>query len=454
MRIFGLPVPFTARDQKAIAPVGVSRGWFPIIRESYAGAWQQNVEISVESVLSHHADFACRTLIASDIAKLRLKLVKRDSAGIWTETTNPAYSPVLKKPNHFQNRIQFFESWVLSKLQTGNALILKQRDGRGVVTRLYVLDWSLVTPLVSDDGSVFYELRADHLAGVNERLVVPAREVIHDRFNCFFHPLVGLSPIFASGLSAMQGLSIQNDSTRFFQNGAQPSGILTAPGAIADGTAARLKEYWETNFSGKNAGKVAVVGDGLKYEAMRAKAVDSQVIEQLRWSAEVVCGVYHVPAFMAGVGSEPNYNNVQNLTLRYYSQCLQRLIEDIEACLDEGLGMDGVTIGTEFDVEDLLRMDTVTQYDVAQKAKGILTLDEQRFRLNAGPMAEGIGATVYMQQQDHSLEAIAARDKLLIEGADAPSPPAVPGQANDDAERAAREQRAALNVIAKGFADA
>src|SRR5690606_24719413 len=125
---------------------------------------------------------------------------------------------------------------------------------------------------------VFYELHADNLAGVRERLVVPAREIIHDRFNCFFHPLVGLSPIFAGGLAAMQGLAIQNDSTLFFQNGAQPGGILTAPGHISDETAARLKTYWDTNFSGKNAGKVAVVGDGLTYSAMRAKAVDSQLI--------------------------------------------------------------------------------------------------------------------------------------------------------------------------------
>src|SRR5690606_32170568 len=138
----------------------------------------------------------------------------------------------------------------------------------------------------------------DQLAGMPERLVIPARDIIHDRFNCLFHPLVGLSPIFAAGLAAMQGLAIQSDSTLFFQNGAQPGGVLTAPGEISDETAARLKEYWDTNFSGQNAGKVAVLGDDLHYEAMKAKATDSQVIEQLKWSAEVVCGVYHVPAFM------------------------------------------------------------------------------------------------------------------------------------------------------------
>src|SRR5690606_15139072 len=110
MRLFGLNITrATATDEKAMSPVMQGRGGWYRIFEPFAGAWQQNVEVRYDSVLSNHADFACRTLIASDISKLRIKLVKKDENGIWEETTNPAYSPVLRKPNHFQNRIQFFE---------------------------------------------------------------------------------------------------------------------------------------------------------------------------------------------------------------------------------------------------------------------------------------------------------------------------------------------------------
>jgi HK97 family phage portal protein len=410
MRLFGLNITRAqAMEEKALVPVAQGRGGWWRIFEPYAGAWQQNVEVRYDSVLSNHADFACRTLIASDISKLRIKLVQKDSDGIWSEVTNPAYSPVLRKPNHFQNRIQFMESWILSKLQRGNTVALKQRDGRGVVKALYVLDWTLVTPLVADDGSVFYDLKTDHLAGLPASVTVPAREVIHDRFNCFFHPLVGLSPMFAGGLAATQGLAIQNDSTLFFQNGAQPGGILTAPGAISDETAKRLKEHWDASYSGKNAGKVAVLGDGLKYEAMRAKAVDSQLIEQLKWSAEVVCSTYHVPPYKIGVGTMPTYNNIEALNIEYYSQCLQVLIEAAELCLDEGLGM-GENIGTEFDVDNLLRMDTTALVTAEKEAvsAGIKAPNEARKRLNLGPKAGG--NSPYLQQQNYSLEALAKRD--------------------------------------------
>src|SRR5690606_8291640 len=152
-------------------------------------------------------------------------------------------------------------------------------------------------------------------------ILVPASEIIHDRFNCLFHPLVGVSPIFANGVAATQGLRIQNNAANFVGNQSQPGGILTAPGATSDDTAARLKEYWETNFTGEKAGKVAVVGDGLEYKALAISAHDSQLIEQLKWTAEVVCSTYHVPPYKIGVGTMPTYNNIQSLNVEYYSQC-------------------------------------------------------------------------------------------------------------------------------------
>lgn len=410
--------------KKTLSPVfNRSRGWFSIM-ESFPGAWQRNVEVKFDSVLSYHADFACRTLIASDISKLRIKLMKQDGDGIWVETKRKQYSDVLNKPNHYQNRIQFIEHWVLSKLQTGNTYVLKQRNERGQVVRLYVLDPKLVTPLVSPDGAVFYQIDSDNLAGVQQALVVPEREIIHDRFNCFYHPLVGISPIFAGGLAAMQGLAIQNDSTSFFQNGAQPGGILTAPGEIDEETAKRIKEHWENEYSGKNTGKVAVLGDGLKYEPMKTKAVDAQLIDQLKWSATVVCSVYHVPPYKAGIGDMPANNNIESLNLEYYSQCLQILIESIELSLDEGLGT-GDGLGTELDVDNLLRMDTATQMNVLDKAKSVLTLNERRRRLEMPKLKSG-GDTVYLQQQDHSVEAIAARDAQLIAGNNLPPAPLEP----------------------------
>jgi HK97 family phage portal protein len=431
MRIFGLEIT-RAKTDKALSPVAQNRGgWWPIVREPWAGAWQRNISINFDSVLSYHAVYACVTLIASDIAKLRVKLVAQDENGIWTEFKNPAYDPVLRRPNPYQNRIQFWESWILSKLLRGNTYVLKQRDARGVVSRLYILDPTRTTPLVADDGSVFYQLRSDNLSGFTEDVVVPAREIIHDRFNCLFHPLIGVSPIYANGLAATQGLNIQTNSSMFFANRSMPGGILTAPGAIGDETAARLKAAWETNYGGDNSGKVAVLGDGLTFEPIMMTSVDAQLIEQLKWTAEVVCSTFHVPPYKIGIGAMPTYNNIQALNVEYYSQCLQSLIEAAELALDDGLEM-ATGIGTEFDLDNLLRMDALTQMDMLEKSKGKMTVNEQRWRLSLKPV-EG-GDTVYLQEQDHSLAALAKRDARpdpFAKGAVA-EVPAPPDEGEDD----------------------
>jgi phage portal protein BeeE len=131
VQIFGLEI--SRAGQKDLSPPDSRGGWTSIIREPFSGAWQRNEELTPDQSLAYHAVFACSTLIASDIAKLRVKLVQL-TEGVWQETRNPAYSPVLRKPNDYQTRIQFFESWVLSKLFRGNVYALKRRDGRGVVT--------------------------------------------------------------------------------------------------------------------------------------------------------------------------------------------------------------------------------------------------------------------------------------------------------------------------------
>ena len=396
--------------RKTLSPAPSNRGgWYPIVRESYAGAWQQGITVDQNLALSYHAVFSCMTLIASDISKMRVKLVRKDSNGIWSEQSNPSYSPLLTKPNNYQNRNQFWENWILSKLARGNVYVLKQRDNRNVVTRLYILDPGRVRPLVSDSGEVYYEMQTDNLTGIGQTLTVPAREIIHDRFNCLFHPLVGISPIYACGLAATQGIRIQTNSTNLFTNGSRPGGILTAPGKIDDPTAARLKEHWDRAYTGENAGKVAVLGDGLKYEAMAITPEDAQMIEQLKLTAEIVCSTFHVPPYKLGIGNMPTNSNVESLNLEYYTQCLQTLLEAAESCLDEGLEMkDGY--GTEFDIDGLLRMDSVNQINALKEAvaAGIMTPNEARMKLDLGPV-EG-GGTPYLQQQNFSLAALAKRD--------------------------------------------
>jgi HK97 family phage portal protein len=398
----------------ALYGVNGSRGWWPFIREMLAGAWQRNEEVQVDTALSNPTLYACITLIAGDIAKLRPKLVEQDDDGIWTEIESAAFSPVLRKPNHYQTRIDFIEWWQLSKLVHGNTYALKARDGRNVVQALYILDPYRVTPLVSPDGSVFYQLHRDELAQIEDSVVVPAREIIHDVMCPLFHPLVGVSPIYAAGYPALQGLNIRRASDKFFTNGSKPGGVLTAPGPITQATADRLKTYWEDNFSGDNIGKIAVLGDGLKYEAMAVTAEQSQLVEQLQMTDEDIAKCFHMPRHKVGIGPDPTYNNIDALNNQYYTDCLQKHIEKLELKLDEGLELTtvpGRTLGVEMDLTDLLRMDSETRMKTAEMGirAGVFAPNEVRRQFDMKPKLGG--DSPMLQQQMFSLEALAERDQ-------------------------------------------
>jgi HK97 family phage portal protein len=399
-----------------------SRGhWWPRILEPFSGAWQMNVEVDTASVLTNATVYACISLIASDIGKLRLKLVQLDDNGIWEETERPAFSPVLKKPNGYQNRIEFLENWVASKLIAGNMYALKQRDARGVVTALFILDPNRVQVKVGSDGTVWYFLSTDNLSKLTDNVAVPASEIIHDRMPTLYHPLVGVSPITACGLAAIQSLRIQENETLFFQNGATPGGILSSDQIIKPEQAAELSRQWTANYAGTNRGNVAVLGNGLKYQQLGMSAIDSQLIDQLKWTAETICSAFHVPPYKVGVGAYPSWNNVEALDQQYYSQCLQTLIEKIELCLDEGLGLaekkDGVQLGTELDLDGLLRMDSATRIKAAGEALvGGMAVNEVRKKYHdLGPVKSG--DQVFLQRQNWPLDVL---------GSDTPPKPSAP----------------------------
>jgi HK97 family phage portal protein len=414
-----------ARNWLAVAgaaPVSGTGGWWPIVREPYTGAWQSNVELTVDNILSNPVVFRCVSLIATDIGKLRLRLVALDDDGVWQETTSTAFSPVLRKPNRYQTMPLFLESWMWSKLLHGNTYVWKQRDLRNVVTALYVLHPQQVTPLVAPDTSVYYELKPNALAGIpQDTLVVPASDVIHDRWNCVFHPLVGVSPLYACGATALQGLSIQTNSLAYFANGSRPDGVILIPGDITDERLQKLVAGWKAAHGGSQQGSVAALPLGMTYAPVATNAVDSQLTEQAALTVKTIAGAFGVPISMVDSAQQPPYANSEASLLQYHSQCLQTHLNGIETALDEGLELP-TPYGTEFDIDDLVWLDTQSKTKAAHEAiaAGALSPNEARFKwFGLGPV-EG-GDTPYLQQQYWSLAAAATR-----EAAPAPAPVVAP----------------------------
>ncbi len=440
MKLFGLTIARTKRLNQAMTAVPAYRGGWRRILESFPGAFQRNIEVSQGDLVCYPTLYACIMRRASDMGKMPYCLMREDSNGISVAVQNTAYSPVLRKPNNFQTAQQFRELWTVSKITQGNTYLLKRRDERQVVTALYVLDPCRVMPMVTQSGAVYYQLNTDPLNTLPsdypaDRLIVPASEIIHDRCICIHHPLIGVPPLCAAYWPTVKNLKILQSSASFFGNNSQPGGILTAPAGMSDEDAQRVREYWQTAYTGDNAGKVAVIGADMKFTSFAMKGADSQLVEQMQYSDRQICQPFGIPPYIVGVGEIPAGMKVDDVMNTYFALGLQSDIEAMEYLLDDGLGITS-PLGVYMDTEPLLRMDQTKQAEFETKlvAGRIKTPDEARKKFNLP--ATGGGDTLWGQDQDKPLGVLADPAYIAAQNAPAPAPDTTP---NDTSQASATD---------------
>jgi HK97 family phage portal protein len=425
-------------DGNALPPL--SHGY---VHEPFSGAWQMNRECWGPSGI-FSAVYACIAIIAGDFAKLPPRIRRQLGNGATADVPNHPAARVLAAPNLYQTRVDFWGQFMASALFTGNAYVYLARDARGDITSMHILDPRRVRVLMADDGSVFYRIGQERLAELLDTDTIPARDILHHRLLTLTHPLIGITPLYAAGVSAMTGQTIQQNSYAFFANMSRASGVLTAPGKISGELAARLKTEWDQNFKGGQMGRTAVLGEGMKWEPLTISAADAQLIEQLRWSVEDVARCFRVPTYMLTDASKVSFKNTEQLARNYYSQTLQYHIESTECRINQAFGLEDGATYCEFDLSTLLRMELDARMSAYQTGiqSGVLTINEARSREELPPM-EG-GDEPLIQSQYRPLSMAGEQPAPAAPAADATQPaPSADGEdvtdATDDEELADEE---------------
>lgn len=97
-----------------------------------------------------------------------------------------------------------------------------------------------------------------------------------------FDGLVGYSPIAMAKNAVGMTLACEEYGASFFENGANPGGVLEHPGVLKD--PAKVRESWHSVYGGsKNAGKVAVLEEGMKYQQIGIPPEEAQFLELDPW---------------------------------------------------------------------------------------------------------------------------------------------------------------------------
>jgi HK97 family phage portal protein len=300
------------------------------------GSWQMGTNTgwhSPEALMAFSAVYTCVKIISEDVAKLPVQVFRIDAdTGARQLQRNDYYAQLMRRPNDYQTGPDFMQLFMASYLYRGNAYAYTPRNGRGEVSEMHVLDPRAVQPYVEPEtGAIFYRCGQNVLAGIKPGTMIPDRFMIHHRSPLLAsYPLIGLTPIFAAAQAASVGIHILTSSQKLFSNQSRPGGVLTAPGRISKDTAQRLKDEWDTGYTGERYGKTAVLPEGLKWETMTMTAQDAELIAQLRFSVEEVGRAFRVPPFMLGDTTKTTYRNSEQLGRMYLTGCLGFHLEAVE----------------------------------------------------------------------------------------------------------------------------
>ena len=192
--------------------------------------------------------------------------------------------------------------------------------------------------------------------GLGRGISKPTIEILQGDFSLLY--LVGYSPIAMAKNAIGMAIACEEFGAKFFANGASPSGVLEHPGTIKDPQ--RVREAWQSQFGGSsNAGKVAVLEEGMKYSPIGISPDQAQFLETRKFQIDEIARIFRVPPHMIGDLEKSTFSNIEQQSLEFVKYTLDPWVIRWEQALYRALlsEEEKKTYFFKFNVEGLLRGD-------------------------------------------------------------------------------------------------
>ena len=317
--------------------------------------------VNERSAMQLTAVYACVRILAEGIAGLPLHLYKCGKNGSREKAVDhPLYFLLHDEPNPEMTSFVFRETLMTHLLLYGNCYCQIIRDGRGQVAALYPLIPNQMSVDRDEKGQLYYTyLRSGEEADTTKKgtVYLLPEDVLHIPA-LGFDGLVGYSPIAMAKNSIGMGLACEEYGAKFFANGAAPSGVLEHPGTIKDIT--RLRESWNAIYGGsKNAGKVAILEEGMHYSPISISPNEAQFLETRKFQVDEIARIFHVPPHMIGDLERSTFSNIEQQSLEFVKYTLNPWVCRWEQALTRSLlsPKEKREYSIKFNVDGLLRGD-------------------------------------------------------------------------------------------------
>ena len=329
---------FRSRDKPTDRTAGSSYSFF-------LGGTASGKYVTERSAMQMTAVYCCVRILSEAVASLPLQFYRyTDDGGKEKAVEHPLYFLLHDEPNPEMTSFIFRETLMTHLLLWGNAYSQIIRNGKGEVVDLYPLMPDRMKVDRDEHGRLYYEYTvydSDDVDGrkgtnkVGRTVRLQPHDVLHIP-GLGFDGLVGYSPIAMAKNAIGLAIATEEYGSKFFANGAAPSGVLEHPGTIKDPS--KVRESWQATFGGSgNANKIAVLEEGMKYTPISISPEQAQFLETRKFQIDEIARIFRVPPHMIGDLEKSSFNNIEQQSLEFVKYTLDPWVSRWEQAMVRAL---------------------------------------------------------------------------------------------------------------------
>lgn len=359
--------------------------------------------VNEQTAMQMTAVYSCVRILSETVAGLPLHVYRyNDTGGKEKILQHPLYKLLHDEPNPEMTSFAFRETLMSHLLLWGNAYAQIIRNARGEVLALYPLMPNKMTVDRDSNGRLFYLYQKSTddapTLGKDSRVYLDPSDVLHIP-GLGFDGLVGYSPIAMAKNAVGLAIATEEYGAKFFANGAAPGGVLEHPGTIKDPQ--KIKESWNAAYQGStNAHRVAVLEEGMKYQAIGISPEQAQFLETRKFQINEIARIFRIPPHMLADLEKSSFSNIEQQSLEFVKYTLDPWVVRWEQAMCRALlsPSEKPTVFIKFNVDGLLRGDyasRMTGYATARQ-NGWMSANDIRELENLDRIPAELGGDLYL----------------------------------------------------------
>lgn len=390
----------------------------------YVKAWLQSNRSKSGQIVTNETSFSIPVLwagfrfLGQTMASLPLEVFRIEKDGSHVDGNHVLSELLGEQPNQMYNSYSWKEMMQVDLESYGNAYSRIYRDRNSNVTaieRIEPVNVEIKLAQTDEGQAKKYIITYIDLAGSRKTETVDHTEMIHLMIMSK-DGIIGRSPVNACKESLGMMMAAQEYGSEFFAKGAQPSGVLSTEQKLTPDQVKEIEKYWLDNYQGsKNAGSVAVLHMGNKYQQISATPVDADFVKTMKWTAEQVCQILGIPPHLLGVLDRSTNNNIEQQSIDSVVHCIRPRARIWESELQTKLFLTRYNrkkYFIRFNLEGLLRGDVRARAEFYKSMWGIGALNADEARSLEGWNNIPGGKTYYVPS--NYMPANSSPDKLKI----------------------------------------